>query len=100
MTAIALMGLIGAALGGTVASYAGVVHARGWAGSTAGRSQCDGCGRTLRWFELVPVASFVALRGRCRTCGAILPRRHLLTETLGVALGAAAGAAIGVVLSR
>lgn len=97
---IALVALIGAALGGTLASYFGVVADRGWAGSVAGRSHCDGCGRTLRWFELVPVVSFVALGGRCRSCGARLTRVHLLREALGVALGAAAGTVIGIALAR
>jgi leader peptidase (prepilin peptidase)/N-methyltransferase len=97
---IALLALISAAVGGTVASYLGVVLDRGWADSTRGRSQCDACGRPLRWFELVPVASYLALRGRCRTCAAALPRVHLLRETAGVAIGAALGAAIGVALGR
>ncbi|HZS13673.1 MAG TPA: prepilin peptidase [Candidatus Dormibacteraeota bacterium] len=96
----ALIALLGAALGGTLASYFGVVADRGWAASLSGRSRCDGCGRTLRWFELVPLLSFLALGGRCRTCGAVLPRIHLLRETLGVALGAGAGAAIGLALGR
>ena len=37
-----------------------------------GRSACDSCGGTLRWFELVPVLSWSAQRGRCRNCGAKL----------------------------
>lgn len=97
---IATLALIGAAMGGTLASYFGVVADRGWAGSVEGRSRCDGCGRTLRWFELVPVLSFVALRGRCRTCGARLSAVHLLREALGVALGAGAGVAVAVALGR
>ncbi len=97
---IALLALIGAALGGTLASYFGVVADRGWAGSVEGRSRCDGCGRTLRWFELVPVLSFAGLRGRCRTCAARLSAVHLLREALGVALGAGAGAAVGFALAR
>lgn len=32
-------------------------------------SHCTMCGRTLRWFENVPVVSCMMLRGRCRTCG-------------------------------
>ena len=31
-------------------------------------SRCTSCGRTLSWFDNVPVISWVVLRGRCRTC--------------------------------
>ena len=31
-------------------------------------SRCVACDRALAWYENVPVASYVALRGRCRTC--------------------------------
>jgi leader peptidase (prepilin peptidase)/N-methyltransferase len=32
------------------------------------RSRCTSCGRTLSWFDNLPVLSWVALGGRCRTC--------------------------------
>ena len=32
-------------------------------------SHCTRCGRTLRWFENLPVLGYVALAWRCRTCG-------------------------------
>ena len=32
------------------------------------RSHCRSCGRTLAWWENVPLVSWLALRGRCRTC--------------------------------
>jgi leader peptidase (prepilin peptidase)/N-methyltransferase len=44
------------------------------------RSACTGCGRTLGAGDLVPIASFVALRGRCRTCRTAIPRRYLALE--------------------
>jgi prepilin signal peptidase PulO-like enzyme (type II secretory pathway) len=34
----------------------------------------------LRWFELVPVLSWVMLRGRCRTCRSRIPFRFWLAE--------------------
>ncbi len=33
-----------------------------------GRSACDHCKKTLRWFELVPVISWAVQLGRCRRC--------------------------------
>ena len=33
-----------------------------------GRSRCPSCGKTLRWYELAPVLSFVFLRARCARC--------------------------------
>jgi prepilin signal peptidase PulO-like enzyme (type II secretory pathway) len=45
-----------------------------------GRSHCTHCRHTLRWFELVPVVSFLAQRGRCRVCHARLSLAYPLTE--------------------
>lgn len=44
------------------------------------RSACEGCGRTLAPWEMVPVLSFAVLRGRCRYCAAPIARTHLAVE--------------------
>ena len=44
------------------------------------RSACTSCGRQLRWFENIPVFSYVALRGRCRTCGSRISIQYPLIE--------------------
>jgi leader peptidase (prepilin peptidase) / N-methyltransferase len=44
------------------------------------RSHCRKCGRTLIWWENIPVVSWLALRGRCRTCNASISWRYLLIE--------------------
>jgi len=49
------------------------------------RSYCPACTTTLRWFDNVPVVSWLALRGRCRTCGGTIPGRILVVES-GTAL--------------
>ena len=49
-------------------------------------SACIACGRPLRWYENVPVAAWLALRGRCRTCGARIPAAYLLVELATPAL--------------
>lgn len=53
-----------------------------------GRSACDGCGRTLRAAELVPLLGWAWGRGRCRTCGARIDPRHVAFEIGCVAIGA------------
>lgn len=44
------------------------------------RSFCDHCHRPLRWFEVVPLVSFVIQRGRCRSCSGSIPLRHPVIE--------------------
>lgn len=54
-----------------------------------GRSHCPACGRVLAWYDLVPVASYLALRGRCRYCRAPISPRYPLVELLTGAVFAA-----------
>ncbi|MBL6854241.1 MAG: prepilin peptidase [Alphaproteobacteria bacterium] len=61
-----------------------------WRGVAFGRSRCDACGRTLGPLELVPVASFLTLRGRCGNCGAPIARMHLAVELGAVAVAVSA----------
>ena len=49
------------------------------------RSRCGSCLQPVRWFDNVPLISYLLLRGRCRTCGAPLSVRYLLVE-LGTGL--------------
>ncbi|HTI38412.1 MAG TPA: A24 family peptidase [Vicinamibacterales bacterium] len=44
------------------------------------RSRCASCERPLAWYENIPVASYIALRGRCRTCGARIALRYPIVE--------------------
>lgn len=36
------------------------------------RSHCTKCGHTLKWYELIPLLSFIIQKGKCRECGAKL----------------------------
>jgi leader peptidase (prepilin peptidase)/N-methyltransferase len=47
-----------------------------------GRSHCDYCKKTLRWYELVPVLSFIFLRGRCLRCHKPLSIQYPVVELL------------------
>jgi len=73
-----IFGLIGAAVG----SFINVCADRLPAGKSllAPPSHCDGCQRRLSPLELIPVFSFLFLRGRCRSCGAVIPVRVMLVE--------------------
>jgi leader peptidase (prepilin peptidase)/N-methyltransferase len=81
----ALSGVAGASLG----SFAGVVSGRGWRGAMAGRSRCEGCGRTLHWYELLPLASYALQGGRCRSCGTRIGPQALVVEVAGAVVGIA-----------
>jgi leader peptidase (prepilin peptidase)/N-methyltransferase len=75
-------GLIGLILG----SFIATLVLRWPAGrSVLGRSQCDGCSRSLGPVDLVPLLSTLASRGRCRTCAAPIDPFHWWVE-LGSAL--------------
>ena len=77
------MGLIVvcAVLGAVFGSFAGAVAARVPDGrSLSGRSRCEGCGRPLGVVDLVPVVSWLALRGRCRRCKAAIGASALVVE--------------------
>lgn len=54
--------------------------------SLRGHSHCLSCATSLRWFELFPLVSYLALRGRCRTCGCAIPVRYLFVELMTGAL--------------
>ncbi len=45
-----------------------------------GPSHCMSCGRRLKWFELIPLFSWLALGGRCRTCKASISPQYPLIE--------------------
>ncbi|MSP13119.1 MAG: prepilin peptidase [Chloroflexi bacterium] len=65
-----------------VGSFLNVVADRLPAGESILRppSHCPNCQRQLTPWELIPVLSWLALRGRCRTCYAAIPWRVPLVE--------------------
>lgn len=44
------------------------------------RSRCPQCNHQIRWYENIPVISFLLLRGRCSSCGASIGWRYPLIE--------------------
>ena len=80
---------VGAIVGLAIGSFVGTLAKR-WSGgqSIGGRSACDGCGRKLTPAELVPVLSYLALRGRCRTCRSAIDPSFPTIEATAAAIGA------------
>ncbi len=48
--------------------------------SLSGRSHCLSCGKHLRALELIPLFSYLGLRGRCRSCGSFVSPRYFVVE--------------------
>lgn len=78
MTGTILAGLVGLAFG----SFLNVCLSRWPEGASVVKpgSHCAGCGRTLAWWENVPLVSWIGLRGRCRTCKVSIGWRTPLVE--------------------
>lgn len=81
LVALAVLGLI-------VGSFLGVVIDRLPRGESIlfPRSHCPNCRTVLGPLELVPVLSYLVLRGRCRTCRVPIPLNSLLVELLTAGL--------------
>lgn len=45
-------------------------------------SHCPGCDTPIRWYDNVPLVSWVALRGRCRSCHARISYRYPVIEAM------------------
>jgi prepilin signal peptidase PulO-like enzyme (type II secretory pathway) len=75
-------------LGALVGSFLNVVLWRVPRGESivSPGSHCPSCGTFLRPVELVPIFSWVVLRGHCRTCGVSISARYPLVE-LGCGIG-------------
>jgi leader peptidase (prepilin peptidase)/N-methyltransferase len=63
------------------------------------RSACPSCGRQISALENIPVASWIALRGKCSGCGARISPRYPLVEIAAGALAAYAAWRYGASLS-
>lgn len=50
--------------------------------SFGGRSGCMSCQNQLTWYELIPVFSFLGLRGRCKNCKARISIQYPIVEFL------------------
>ncbi|PKQ38887.1 MAG: prepilin peptidase [Actinobacteria bacterium HGW-Actinobacteria-1] len=58
-------------------------------------SHCPGCGTPIRWYDNIPVASWVILGARCRECGGRISARYPIVEATSGLLWLAAAARWG-----
>ena len=74
--------IVAALLGSVCGSFAGLVADRIPRGESvvAGRSKCRSCERKLTLLDMIPVVSWMILRGRCRSCGSSFGSTSLLIE--------------------
>ena len=47
-----------------------------------GRSRCDHCKQILKWYELIPIISFIIQLGKCRNCGKKISPDHIILEII------------------
>ena len=68
-------------LGALIGSFVNVLVMRIRTGkSLGGRSTCMSCKRQLKWYELIPIMSYLIVRARCLTCYTPLSRHYLIGE--------------------
>ena len=70
--------------GAVVGSFLNVVILRLNTGQSvvSGRSKCFTCAQKLKWYELLPIASFVFLRGKCSACKTKISWQYPFVETI------------------
>lgn len=71
---------IGAAIGSAALCFFEREDKKTW---VTGRSACPECHRTLHWYELIPIVSYVIQKGRCRGCKCRIPLYTVLMEVYG-----------------
>jgi leader peptidase (prepilin peptidase) / N-methyltransferase len=76
------------AVGLCVGSFLNVVIARVPKGKSivSPASACPRCGAPIRWYDNIPVVSWIALRGKCRRCGLPISPRYPIVELLTAVL--------------
>ncbi len=76
-------------IGAVAGSFVNVMVIRGQRNEdyVLSRSRCPVCGHVLEWVDLIPLLSYVFLKGKCRYCQTYISIRYLFVEVLGGILG-------------
>ena len=88
----AILGFFAFGLGASIASFLNVVVWRVPRGESivSPPSHCPKCSAPIRWWQNIPILSWLALRGKCASCRAPISPRYILVELLGGCLFLAA----------
>ncbi len=72
-------------LGAILASFGGVIIARVPYGESIVKPQshCSNCNNNLKWYDNIPILSFIILRGKCRYCKSKIGYFYFIIEILG-----------------
>ena len=81
MENLILIAVIGACFGSFINVVAHrSIQGRSWWGNE--RSKCEKCGHVLGFFELIPVFSWIILKGKCKNCHSRISVRYILVEII------------------
>lgn len=72
-------------LGSVLASFYGVIGdrlPRGESITKPKHSYCPNCHKRLKWYELIPIFSYLIQRGKCRTCKSEIPILYVFIEII------------------
>ncbi len=78
--------IIGFFIGAILGSFFKALADRSLKNKTfSGRSYCPHCKKTLLWYDLLPIISYIILRGKCRFCHKKIGSAYFITEvTFGI----------------
>ena len=87
-----ILGCFSFGLGACIASFLNVVIWRVPRGESivSPPSHCPKCNASIKWYQNIPILSWLALRGKCANCKAPISPRYILIELLGGVLFLAA----------
>ena len=80
-----ILSLFSFGLGACIASFLNVVIWRVPRGESivSPPSHCPKCNAAIKWYQNIPILSWLALRGKCANCKAPISPRYILIEALG-----------------